>query len=188
MIYPIITTTEWSPPSRNDNAVTTALLHTMQFAGVKFLRYMAVDSCNSIRCKAVPLHHLLKTKRLDNQVSIAQVCFAGLPTFGDSVNSESTGLDASKVLTILPDVGSLRILPYAPTSAVVFGSAIDPISQTVSPLCTRSLLSRVVETARQQGIQFVSFPVLWGRMRTYLSRILHIRLTLFSFIVRWCRD
>jgi ureidoacrylate peracid hydrolase len=183
---PIITTTEWSPPSCNDKAVTTALLHTMKFAGVQFLRYMAVDACNSIRCKAVPLHHLLKTKRLDNQISIAQVCFAGLPTFGDYM-SESTGLDARKVLTILPDVGSLRILPYAPTSAVVFGSAIDPISQTVSPLCTRSLLSRVVETARRYGIEFVSAGWL-VRRRSFLSLAFHLHFLLLSFLECWCRD
>lgn len=151
----IVPTNEWKVPTCNDDAVTTALLHTMQFAGVKFLRYLAVDACNSIRCKAAPLHHLQKSKRLDHQVAIAQVCFAGLPTFGDYM-LESTELDASRILTVQPDIGTLRILPYAPSSAVVMGTAVDPTSNSVSPLCTRGLLSRVLETARQHGIEFVS--------------------------------
>jgi len=151
----IISADEWNIPPCDENAATTALLHTMQFAGVKFLRYMSVDACNSIRCKAVPLHHLAKTKRLKHQVSIAQVCFAGLPTYGDFM-LESTGLDAQHILTLEPNLESLRILPYAPTSAVVLGTAWDPSTKSVSPLCTRGLLSRVVETARQHGIEFVS--------------------------------
>ena len=150
----IMAADQWNAPPCNEKT-TTALLHTLQFAGVKFLRYLAVDAYNSIRCKAVPLHHLVKTNRLNHQVSIAQVCFAGLPTYGDYM-SESTGLDARQILTLQPDVGSLRILPYAPTSAVVMGNAWDPTSHSISPLCTRGLLSRVVETARQYEIEFVS--------------------------------
>ena len=171
----ILPSHEWNPPFCNEDAATMALLHTMQFAGVKFLRYLAVDACNSIRCKAVPLQQLIQKKRLDHQVSIAQVCFAGLPTYGDYM-MESTGLDAQQVLTLKPDVGSLRILPYAPTSAVVLGTAVDPTSRRVSPLCTRGLLSRVVETARQHGIEFVS------RMCAFPFIVLNARLTtLFCF-------
>lgn len=151
----IIPAQKWKAPACNEDAATTALLHTMQFAGVKFLRYMAVDAFNSIRCKAVPLHGLAKSKRLGNHVSIAQVCFAGLPTDGDYM-VDSTGLDARHVLTLQPDISSLRILPYAPTSAVVMGTAWDPTTNCVSPLCTRGLLSRVIDTARQHGIEFVS--------------------------------
>ena len=149
----IVSTLDWNAPPCNEETATTALLHTLQFAGVTFLRYMAIDAYNSIRCKAVPLHHLSKSRRWNNQVSIAQVCFAGLPTYGD-VALEGSGLDARHVLNVQPDLSTLRILPYAPTSAVVLGNAWD--SNHVSPLCTRGLLSRVMETARTHGIEFVS--------------------------------
>jgi hypothetical protein len=150
----IVSTLDWNAPPCNEETATTALLHTLQFASVKFLRYMTIDAFNSIRCKAVSLHHLSKNGRLSNQVSIAQVCFAGLPTYGD-VALEGTGLDARHVLRVQPDLSTLRILPYAPTSAVVLGTAWDSQNR-ISPLCTRGLLSRVVETARNHGIEFVS--------------------------------
>jgi ureidoacrylate peracid hydrolase len=150
----IRSTLNWDAPPCNEETATTALLCALQFAGVKFLRYMTIDAFNSVRCKAVPLHHLSKSGRLSSQVSIAQVCFAGLPTYGDAV-LEGTGLDARRVLRVQPDLSTLRILPYAPSSAVVLGTAWDS-QNMISPLCTRGLLSRVVKTAENHGIEFVS--------------------------------
>jgi len=77
-----------------------ALLRSLLHAKVPFLRFTAVDVCNNIRCKAVPLKELLDkiiqpqssssssedltcASPLDSLVSIATVCFAGLPSFGD---------------------------------------------------------------------------------------------------------
>jgi glutamine synthetase len=151
--------------------MTTALLRTLQLTGVKFLRYMTVDVCNSIRCKAVPLDHLLlqypPRREIGTEqqyhhpvhsaaVSIAQVCMAGLPSFGDLVLADATGLNAQDVLVIHPDWSTLRVLPYAPKSAVVLGTLHHPPKPaalrqpgdgSMSPLCTRGLLQRVVETA-----------------------------------------
>ena len=161
------------------DGLTTALLRTLQLAGVKFLRYMTVDVCNSIRCKAVPLDHLLlqySSRRHGGQqdrhpvhsaaVSLAQVCMAGLPAFGDLVLADATGLNAQDVLAVHADWSTLRILPYAPKSAVVFGTLHHPPKPLalrrpdddgrLSPLCTRGLLQRVVETAQlDYGIGFV---------------------------------
>jgi hypothetical protein len=99
-----------------DSAYATALLRSLQFSGVQFLRYFTVDVCNNVRCKVKPVDHLLKAGNgvvtLENQVSIASVCYAGLPFYADSMIA-GTGMDARNVLTIQPDLNSFRILPYA---------------------------------------------------------------------------
>lgn len=152
----IIPATKWKAPGCDKDGAAIALLHTLQFAGVKFVRYMTVDVCNSIRSKAVPLHRLAQSGDWNHQVSIAKVCFAGLPSYGDCM-MEATGLDARNILTLQPDLSTLTILPYALTSSVVMGIACDPSrGGSVSPLCSRGLLMRVTETAKQHGIHFVS--------------------------------
>ena len=138
-------------------AYTTAILRSLKFAGVQFLRYYTVDACNNLRTKAKLVDRLLQENAsLNNQVSIAEVCYAGLPSYADMM-VEGTGMNAKNVLIVQPDLGSFRILPYAPKSAVVFGNSIDQFTNEPSPLCTRSLLGRVIENAREEhNIKFVS--------------------------------
>lgn len=135
------------------DSTNAALLRALRFAGVEFVRYISVDSSNNIRSKAAPLKRLLKNNKLDYQVSIAEVCFGGLPAYGDAMVSGST-VDAHRVLVLKPDMSTLRILPYAKKSAMVMGSLYDPSNHKVSPLCTRGLLGRVLETATHHGIAF----------------------------------
>jgi len=139
-------------------ATNNALLRTLRSAGVQFIRYLSVDPYNNSRSKAVPLKRLIKTNsmknRFENQVSIAEVCFGGLPTHADVIISGTT-VDARRVLTIKPDLNTLRILPYAKKTAMVIGNTYDPSTSTLSPLCTRGLLARVLETAEEEhGITF----------------------------------
>lgn len=132
------------------SAYTTALLRSLKFAGVQFLRYYTVDACNNIRAKAKPIDRLLRdNESLDNQVSIAEVCYAGLPHYADFM-IDGTGMNAKNVLIVQPDLNSFRILPYAKKSAVVFGNSIDQFTNEPSPLCTRSVLGKVVNEAREE--------------------------------------
>lgn len=144
-----------------------ALLRSLQAAGVKFIRCTIVDAFNTIRCKVVPLQHTKamlpsRTQRiaqdsnapLENPVSIAEICFAGLPSHAD-VPVQGTNLTARNVLTLQPDFSSLRILPYAPSTAMVMCSAHNQQTKELSPLCTRGLLERVLLEAREgMGIEF----------------------------------
>jgi len=133
------------------SAYATALLRSLHFSGVRFLRYCTVDACNNVRCKVKPVDHLLLQQgvtTLDDQVSIAEVCYAGLPYHADAM-VEGTGLDAKNVLILKPDLNSFRILPYARKSAIVLGNSFDQFSNETSPLCTRSMLGRVVREARE---------------------------------------
>ena len=141
-------------------ATTTALtlLTALKAAGVKFIRYCALDASNSTRAKAVPIDRLLADPEqfYDGGLSIAEVCFAGLPSYADHLVPESN-LSSARVLTVRPDISSLRILPYNPSSAVVFGTLHDQRTGAPSPLCTRHLLRRVLQTA--ETVFSLSFTV-----------------------------
>lgn len=144
-----------------------AILRCIRAAGVKFLRYTIVDSYNTIRCKAVPVSHItsLLSKRngrsstvstlpMQSPTGIAEVCFAGLPTHADALVPASN-LSAQNVLTLEPDFSSLRVLPYAPKTAMMMCTAHDQRSGALSPLCTRGLLQRVLHEAKQiMGVEF----------------------------------
>lgn len=141
-----------------------AILRSLRAAGVKFLRYAAVDAFNTIRCKTVPLPYALgllpsRTVRsskdsaggpLENPVSIAEVCFAGLPPHADVTVPESK-LSACNVLTLQPDLSSLRVLPYSPCTAMVMCTAHNQQTNELSPLCTRGLLQRMLIAARESA-------------------------------------
>lgn len=145
--------------SSSESAYTKALLRSLQFSGVQFLRYVAVDPYNNLRAKVKPINHMLKQKNtitisLDQQVSIAEICLGGLPYHAD-VMIDGTGMDARNVLTIQPDPESLRILPYAPKTAIVLGNLKNQYTDEDSPFCTRSLLAKLVkEAAEQHNIAF----------------------------------
>lgn len=143
-----------------------AILRSLRTAGVKFIRYTVVDAFNTIRCKSVPLDSIRLPSRnhrnsapssslpFSNPVSIAEICFAGLPSHAD-VPVSGSGLTARNVLTLQPDFSSLRILPYAPRTAVVMCTAHDQSTGELSPLCTRGLLERVLMEARDgMGVEF----------------------------------
>jgi glutamine synthetase len=135
---------------------TKALIRTLDFAGVKFLRYQALDVANGTRCKVKPIKMLKKATLtntinvLENQVCIAKVCFGGLPNFCD-VPSPGCGLTAKGSLVLVPDLCTLRILPYAsPDSAMVLCNLHEMDTGKASELCTRSLLQRIVTQAAQE--------------------------------------
>eukprot|EP00957_Ditylum_brightwellii_P046222 3507225-Ditylum_brightwellii.AAC.1 len=66
-----------------------------------------------------------------------------------------TKLDARRVLTVKPDLGSLKILPYASQTAMVLGTLHDQVTGELSPLCTRGLLHIVIESTRDDfGLAF----------------------------------
>ena len=131
----------------------TALLRSLRAAGVKFIRFTIVDAYNTLRCKAVPLDVLIEKSSMTSPTSIAEVCFAGLPTTMDV--PKAPNLTASNVLTLEPDLSSLQILPYASKTAMVMCTAHDQLTRNLSPLCTRGLLERVLHAAREEvGLDF----------------------------------
>eukprot|EP00934_Nitzschia_sp_Nitz4_P008597 Nitzschia sp. Nitz4//scaffold280_size24494//7710//9206//NITZ4_008391-RA/size24494-snap-gene-0.36-mRNA-1//1//CDS//3329545588//8587//frame0 len=140
-----------------EQAYTTALLRSLQFSGVKFIRYLMVDSSNNIRAKVKPIDFLLRKQALlDNQASIAKVCVAGMTSYEDSV-VPGTGLSAKDYLVLQPDISTFRILPYAPTTAVVMANLKEPFSNGGgrSSLDTRHILQAVMDkAAAEHQIEF----------------------------------
>ncbi len=139
-----------------------AILRSLRAAGVKCIRYTIIDAYNNIRCKAVPISHMLSmlptrtggstspsVSPLENPVSIAEVCFAGLPSYSDKLVSTSK-LNAQNVLILRPHLSSLRILPYAPQTAMIMCTAHNQKTKELSPLCTRGLLERVLYVAKEE--------------------------------------
>ena len=143
---------------KQESAYATALLRSLQFSGVKFVRYFTVDLYNNVRCKVKPVDQLLLQSNisLEHQVSVAEVCYGGLPYSADAM-TPGTGLNARNVLDIQPDLSSFRNLPYAPKSALVMGNLFNQYTGEPSPLCTRSILQRVLQDAKEShNIEFVS--------------------------------
>jgi len=148
---------------QQESAYAIALLRSLQFSGVKFLRFFTVDPFNNIRCKVKPVDNLLLSLQksnnnslisLEHQLSVAEVCYGGLRYSAD-VMTPGSGLDARNVLTLQPDLSSFRNLPYAPKSALVMGNLKNQYTGEQSPLCTRSLLQRVVRDAKEKhNIEF----------------------------------
>jgi glutamine synthetase len=140
-------------------AYSTALIRSLQHGGVKFLRFLTVDVCNNVRCKAVPIDYLLRNDAvvtsLNCLVSVATVCYAGLPFYGDSLVQDS-GMNARNQIIIKPDLFTLRVLPYAPKTAMVLGTLHNQYSKELSPFCTRGLLAKIVkDAAEKHNIAFV---------------------------------
>eukprot|EP00977_Amphora_coffeiformis_P003152 scaffold586_cov155-Amphora_coffeaeformis.AAC.13 len=136
-------------PMNERKAYIRAILRSLRHAGVKFLRFQALDAGNAVRVKAVPLAFIEKSYDLDSQVAMAEVVFGGLPSFGDYLQ-EASGLDASKVLRLIPDIDTLRILPYATRSATMLCTLHDSIANDHSDLCCRSFLQKIVQEAKSE--------------------------------------
>ena len=156
-----------------------ALLKSLKYnGGIKFLRYLTIDVCNNIRCKVIPIDHLLQKASeciddeedsdssnnfsLNYQVSIATICYGGLPYYADSMIT-GTNITASNVVIIKPDISTLQVnLPYVKHTACVLGTIHDQYSNTnvPSPLCTRTILQNVINDAkRNHNIEFVSLHI-----------------------------
>ncbi|KAH7921666.1 hypothetical protein BV22DRAFT_713188 [Leucogyrophana mollusca] len=115
---------------------------------VKFIRIQWTDMCNSIRFRVIPLSHfkkLLATARPSVSMSkcvLGVVFVTVIPGF--SVVGE---------YLYVVDTSTLRICPYAPGHAVVFGHFQEktPVLgangiQTLSvPICARTILDRIVK-------------------------------------------
>lgn len=107
-IKPIFSASTVTKPVVHDVTATQlpikSILLALRAAQVQFLRYAALDCANGIRCKAAPLKRLISNpETLNAQVCVAEVCFAGMPGFGDMILKDS-GLSARNVLVLRPDL------------------------------------------------------------------------------------
>merc|ERR1719343_1632781 len=130
-------------PSNMEQGAVKALLTALRYSKVRHVRFGFVDIDNVIRCKAIPLHRL-NPSNLNSLVNMATIVSAGLPSYGDLM-IEGSGITAAGNLTLHPDLSSLRILPYAQSSAMIM--CYQYAKQNLSTFCTRALLHQVIQTA-----------------------------------------
>jgi glutamine synthetase len=146
---------KWTLPQKAQvSGAVMALLNTLNYAKVKFIRFAAVDISNSIRTKVIPVKRLLSDGLEGFFIQLAKVNIAALPAFADQIIPE-TGIDAKDSLVLQPDFSTFRILPYSPSSGMMFGTMHDQRTGKLSEFCTRGILHRVLDTAnRKYGIGF----------------------------------
>jgi Glutamine synthetase len=161
----------WRPNGASQiTGAVEALLNALLYSQVEFLRFASFDIVNNMRVKAIPVRNLVQSSKvveispfeeqpitsiLNRRVCISKATIAASTSYSDDIVPE-TGLDTKDVLVLEPDISSLRILPYSPKSAIIFGTLHDHRSGDLSPFCTRGLLARVVETTQEKiGVGFV---------------------------------
>jgi glutamine synthetase len=151
-------------------ASSTALLRSLSFAKVKFLRYFTLDIGGNVRCKVIPIAFLRKCpSRLLEGVAIVKVSIGGMPSYADLILPES-GLTAAGTLMLRPDLETLRVLPYSPDSAIVLGLLHE--DDATCNVCCRSFLQRTVRDLLDKHnlvvtvgieLEFILFDVASGK-------------------------
>jgi glutamine synthetase len=130
--------------SKSQDATTQALWRALSYANIRLVRFYALDVANHPRCKVVPLDRLRTNDTV--QVNVAQVCFVGMPSYAD-IPLPDSGFTAAGVVTLQPQLDTIRRLPYAPQSAIVVCNLVDPLTGSPSKICSRTLLQQLLHKA-----------------------------------------
>src|SRR3569623_1815261 len=122
------------------SSYSQALIRRLAYHKVQLVRFVTLDVVNTPRCKAVTVKYLKDSScPINLPIPFAKVVMAGLPSFADMMIAD-TGLDAQDTVVLVADVSTLRILPYAPSTAMLLGNLVSQTTGLPSELCTRSLL------------------------------------------------
>jgi len=123
----------------------------------KFIRLTWVDISSVIRCKVVTLKHFRTlVSKSPGGVPTTTLSTASLGLVGRTLVG---GFSVAGDYLFEVDLSSLRLLPYVPGHAMVFGWLkpihIGPEPQLADPLCPRTILKNIVECV----VQTVIHPV-----------------------------
>jgi len=113
----------------------------------RFIRLTWVDISSVIRCKVLTLKHFRTlVSKSPNGVPTTTLTTASLGLVGRML---ADGFSVTGDYLFEVDLSSLRLLPYIPGHAMVFGWLkpihIGPEPQLTDPLCPRTILKNVVE-------------------------------------------
>jgi glutamine synthetase len=129
---------------------TATILTHLREHNIRFVRVVWCDNGNMIRGKAIHIDAL--TRQLEAGMtggvglSAAQ---QAIPVVADAVASGS-GLGPVGEVWLVPDWGTLQMLPYAPGQAQVLGEMVKDGQPW--PWCSRQFLRRMVQRAAAQGV------------------------------------
>ena len=120
--------------------------------GVKFVRVIWCDNANIIRAKSIHIDYLKST--LHHGMKIAKVQMA-IPVMYDAV-VPSTGLSPVGEVTLIPDLNTLKILPFAKGQASMIGDMKTLGDLKVWEHCPRAYLKRQIERLEKRGLNLKS--------------------------------
>ncbi|KAJ7718973.1 hypothetical protein DFH07DRAFT_933454 [Mycena maculata] len=126
-------------------------INSLKTLGIRFIRFQWVDLTNNVRYRVIPITYFEKI--LASSRPSISILTAGL---GIVFLAMADGFAPDSEYLYLPDMASLRILPYKPGHASVLGwfEEKSPIVglggqlSTKAELCPRGILRKVVEVAR----------------------------------------
>ncbi len=115
---------------------------------IQLVRFLYCDTSNLIRGKAT--HVSSFEARVQSGIGLVKGMMAMNQM--DEMQTD-TGYGATGEIRLVPDLSTFRVLPYAPSSALVL---CDMLELDKSPwlLCPRSILKRQIDQYKQLGISF----------------------------------
>lgn len=129
----------------SDPGLTIEQLHALN---IRFIRFQFADPTNQVRYRVLPISHFEKI--LDNPRPGITILKAIL---GVAFLQLAEGFIPSGEYLLVPDLSTLRILPYKPGHASVLGwfqekvpiSGPDRVLTTKADFCPRTVLRNVLE-------------------------------------------
>jgi glutamine synthetase len=134
-------------PKQVDSDSTT-ILSRLREGNVRFVRVVWCDNGNVIRGKAIHIDALAR-QLADGACGVGlSAAQQAIPVVADAV-APGSGLGPVGEVWLVPDWGTVHLLPYAPGQARVMGEMVQ--AGQPWPWCSRQFLKRMVERAAEQG-------------------------------------
>ena len=132
------------------------IIKNLKKNGVKFVRVIWCDNANIIRAKFIHINYLKDT--LQDGIKIAKAQMA-IPVMYDAV-VPSTGLSPVGEVTLVPDVNTLKVLPFAKGQASMISDMKTLGDLEAWEHCPRAYLKRQIK---------IVMPVVTSGYTMYLS-------------------
>ena len=151
---------KYTPTDANEAFEALSWTGLAAWNDTKFIRLTWVDISSVIRCKVLTLKYFrtLVSKSSDG-VPTTTLPTASLGLVGRTLVD---GFSAAGDYLFEVDLSSLRLLPYIPGHAMVFGwlkpITIGPIAQPTDPFCPRTILKNIVECVVQTIVHSTGVP------------------------------
>ncbi len=123
-------------------------IKNLKKSGVKFVRVLWCDNANIIRAKSIHINYLTNT--LQDGIKIAKAQMA-IPVMYDAV-VPSTGLSPVGEVTLLPDLNTLKILPFAKGQASMIGDIKTLGELQAWEHCPRAYLKKQIKRLEKRGL------------------------------------
>ena len=122
------------------------VVERVEDAGVRLVRFLYVGNDGTIRAKASGRHGL--EQRLESGIGLT-VAMQAMNALDQLQPVE--GLGPVGEIRLVPDLGTFRLLPYAPHGAAVLTDHVG-LDGEPAPVCQRSFLKRMEARLAERGL------------------------------------